>query len=185
MGTASNDGRTVWIERISGQLGTWVNQVEIAIKNNLPNINVTSETIVAGLLNRMYDWKLVNANSRAQNFPGVDLVDEDECIAVQVTSTNSVEKVDNTLEKFFAHKLDDLFDKVLIVVITNQNPTNGMKKRKREPWFDGAHDVWNIPGLLRKMNDLEVQRLEEISIAVEALQLWMQQAEAEGKIEQA
>lgn len=29
------------------------------------------------------------------------------------------------------------------------------------------------------------QRLEEISIAVEALQLWMQQAEAEGKIEQA
>ena len=44
MATQAHDGRAVLTEKINGQLGSFVNSTEIAIRNNLPNRNVLAET---------------------------------------------------------------------------------------------------------------------------------------------
>ena len=69
------DGRLVLTDRLQSQLGTLVSAVEIAGQNNLSSSHVVAETTLAGLLNRVYGWELVNANAIRQNCPGIDLID--------------------------------------------------------------------------------------------------------------
>ena len=118
-------GRGGLTELLKLQLGTLVSSVEIAIRNNLSSSNVVAETTLAGLLNLVYGWDLVNANAISQNFPGVDLIDKGRNIAVQVTSTRSVDKVRHTLTE--VAKLGVGFDRLIILIITNQSPTRDMK----------------------------------------------------------
>ena len=83
------DSRIALIDQLSDQLALLVVKTKNDIRSNLGSTNVVAETILCGLLNRMYDWNLVNANSISQNYPGVDLIDERNNIAVQVTSPSS------------------------------------------------------------------------------------------------
>lgn len=158
------DGRLQAINRITDQLARLVSNVEIAVKSNRSDINIIAEDIVCGLLNLIYGWQLKNANAVKQNCPGVDLVDGDNCIAVQVTSTNSKEKVDHTWEEFDNDEMRKAYDDLIIVVITDDNPTKGMKKVQHLPWFSGEKDIWNIPYLMRRIENIQdVAKLQQIA----------------------
>ena len=145
-------------------LATWAANVQINSKCNRNDLAVISEHTICGLLNRMYGWNLRNANTpKYPNFPSVDLVDEIAGIAVQVTVDNSVKKVDHTLEKFREHKLNRTFSRLILMVITIDNPTETMKKRE-EGCFYGKRDIWNITYLIREIdNEKSVEKLREIA----------------------
>lgn len=96
----NHEGRTVLVTKISQQLAQLTASVTIDVKNNLSTRNVLAENILAGLLNRMQGWQLINANRIRSNYPAVDLVDTENRIAIQVTSTNGAEKINHTLEEF-------------------------------------------------------------------------------------
>ena len=153
-------GRGGLTELLKLQLGTLVSSVEIAIRNNLSSSNVVAETTLAGLLNLVYGWDLVNANAISQNYPGVDLIDKDRNIAVQVTSTRSVEKVRHTLTE--VAKLGVTFDHLIILIITNQSPTREMKACAVDG-YSGSMEIWNIPEVFRVAKELGAGKLEKIT----------------------
>ena len=153
-------GRPGLTSLLEHQLGTLVSSVEIAIRNNLSSSNVVAETTLAGLLNLVYGWDLVNANAISQNYPGVDLIDKDRNIAVQVTSTRSVEKVRHTLTE--VAKLGVTFDRLIILVITNQAPTKDMKSCT-VTGYSGGMEIWNIPEVFREAKELDADKLEKIT----------------------
>ena len=153
-------GRPGLTSLLEHQLGTLVSSVEIAIRNNLSSSNVVAETTLAGLLNLVYGWNLVNANAISQNYPGVDLIDKDRNIAVQVTSTRSVEKVRHTLTE--VAKLGVTFDRLIILVITNQAPTKDMKSCT-VTGYSGGMEIWNIPEVFRVAKELDADKLEKIT----------------------
>lgn len=163
-----NPGRLAYINEITDQLtrlGMWV---ESANKSKRTDLAIISEDIVGGLLNRMFredGWNLVPSNTpKCPNFPGIDLADEELCIGVQVTSQNTLDKVKDMLEKFSSHQLDQWFDRLILVILTSQDPKDGMKKRCTDQ-FDGKKDIWNIPYLLRIIQSIpDVDRLEEITV---------------------
>lgn len=159
MAVTGYEGRNVLIANIDQQLGAFVSSAAIAIKKNLPSYNVVAETTLAGLLNLIHGWNLVNANSKKQNFPGVDLIDTDARVAVQVTSTNKPDKVDHTLEQFADKNYGTLFDKLIILVITDDNPTPAMRSRTLSPWFSGETDIWNMT----KVSE-QIQNLQDIAL---------------------
>lgn len=158
----NHQGRTVLVEKINAQLSAFTAAVTSGVKNNLSTRNVLAETTVAGLLNRIFSWKLVNANGIRSNFPAVDLVDMEAKVAVQVTSTNTVRKIDLTLEKFTEHNLSADFDRLYVVIITADSATDSMHDRKLHGIFCGKDDIWNIPALLGKIKELETPVLEDI-----------------------
>lgn len=155
MPTTAHLGRNARIANIDQQLGAFVSAARIAIKKNLPSYNVISETTLAGLLNLIHGWNLVNANSKKQNFPGVDLIDPNARVAVQVTSTNKPDKVDHTLDQFAGNHYGTQFDRLIILVITDDNPTPAMKGRALSPWFSGETDIWNIPKVSDQIQNLQ------------------------------
>ena len=137
------------------QLVTLTNSVTVAVRNNLTTSAVVAETTLAGLLNLIFGWELVNANAISQNFPGVDLIDRDRRIGVQVTATCTPEKVRNTIQK--VEKLDIQFDRLIMLIISNDSPTKKMKEEA------GSMELWNSEALFRQAAELPMERLMELT----------------------
>ena len=159
------DGRDVLVNRLQKLLGTLVHSVEIASQNNLSSSHVVAEATTAGLLNRIYGWELVNANAIRQNFPGVDLIDKDRNIAVQVTATRTVEKVRHTLLE--VGKSGVRYDELIVLILTNIKPTDNMCTCT-VPSYTGPVKVRHIPDIFRDAMELDPIRLDDLVKFLEA-----------------
>ncbi len=51
------------------------------------------------MLNKVLNLKLKNMNAIKQNVEGIDLIDEENKVIVQVSSTNTKTKIENSLKK--------------------------------------------------------------------------------------
>ena len=80
-------------------------EVEIDNDQGHFDINKIVEDVYMHILNDVYGWDLKNANLLKENFPAIDLIDEENMIVIQVTSTTDSTKLRNTVEKF--ENLDD------------------------------------------------------------------------------
>ena len=79
--------------------------------------HIMMEDVVCRLLNMVYGWELVNLNFQKKNYPGIDLGDEKNRIAVQVTSDKSRSKVTDTLRKFEEYRCFEKYDRMIIFVV--------------------------------------------------------------------
>ena len=68
-------------------------------KLNLLDLNIYSETFFAEMMNMLLDLNLKNMNAIWQNVEGIDLIDIDNKVVAQVSSTNSRQKIENFLNK--------------------------------------------------------------------------------------
>ena len=68
-------------------------------KINLLDLNIYSETFFAEMLNILLKLKLKNMNAIKQNVEGIDLIDHDNKVVAQVSSTNTKQKIENSLKK--------------------------------------------------------------------------------------
>jgi len=82
-------------------------EVEIDNDKGHFDINKIVEDVYMHILNDVYGWKLKNANLIQENFPAIDLVDDDKMVVIQVTSTTTATKLKNTIKKF--KKLDEKY----------------------------------------------------------------------------
>ena len=74
----------------------------------------TSENIFCNLLNLIYGYNLKNLNSKEFNYPAIDLGDEGNKIGIQVTITDTNEKVTSTIKKFQAHALHKTYSRIIV-----------------------------------------------------------------------
>ncbi|PKP14990.1 MAG: hypothetical protein CVU07_12065, partial [Bacteroidetes bacterium HGW-Bacteroidetes-23] len=86
-------------DKLSTNLGLLKNKIEIENAANNQSLNTLLETTFLQILNIIYNYNSINANSLKSNFPGIDGIDEDNKVMVQVTSTFSFEKIENTIKK--------------------------------------------------------------------------------------
>lgn len=75
-------------------------KVDLDTKNGLFDINKYGEDIFMHLLNSAYGFKISNANEVFHdNFPAIDLIDEENEFFIQVTSTLTTDKIYSTIKK--------------------------------------------------------------------------------------
>ena len=99
------------MERITDALSIVVTNVKLHNSRGRTDINKEAEDFYCGLLNIVLGKNLENLNLLKMDFPAIDLADKEGRLCVQVTSTEERNKVDRTLEKFFAKELDKQFDR--------------------------------------------------------------------------
>lgn len=68
-------------------------------KLNMYDIDIQAETFMCDLLNVLYDMELKNANAQNRNNAVYDLISVSKKVIIQVTCSNTPEKVKSTLEK--------------------------------------------------------------------------------------
>lgn len=143
---------------------TWLSaKVSVNNKLNLTDVNVHSENFYRDLLNLSFGYNLVNINIIDPNAAAIDLGDEGNKFAIQVTSTSSLAKTRHTVTKFIKKGLDKKYDRLVILnitaKITHTAPTVGDDTYS----LNTKDDIWDIGDLAVMINDLELPKIQEIS----------------------
>ena len=130
---------------------------------NMHDINIHCEDFYMRLLNLLYGWNLVNANTIQRNSPAVDLIYTAKNIIVQVSSTNTTTKIQSSLDK-----LDIKYAGYNYKFVSIAKPTDKLKEHKfKTPsnlniQFDAPNDIYDIDTLLRKINSMSAAEMKEV-----------------------
>ena len=93
-------------------------QVELATAQGRTDINLALEDAFIPILKSVFNLPhLVNLNRKQKNFPGIDLGDDHDRVAFQVTSTTSLEKVKFTIGQFMDRAYYNSFDELYILML--------------------------------------------------------------------
>ena len=92
--------KEIYLKEVAGSLALLSKEVTILNAVNLYDINIASEDFFPGLLNLIYGYRLKNVNFLEKNAPAIDLFDQTNKIAVQVTSDNSSKKINHSIDEF-------------------------------------------------------------------------------------
>ncbi|RLP80236.1 hypothetical protein D9V34_14320 [Mycetocola lacteus] len=121
-------------------------------KHGLNDASTAIETLYREVLNMTRGWNLTSANFGQHDFPAVDLHDEGQRIAVQVTATCDTTKIVKTQKAFQDHKLDQAYDKLIFIGIESLKTSS-----KLELWAE----IWSQSKLLN-LENLDLQQLEHL-----------------------
>lgn len=143
---------------------TWLStQVTVNNKLNFTDINVHSENFYRDLLNLAFDYNLVNINITDPNTAAIDLGDEANKFAIQVTSTSALAKTRHTVNKFIEKGLYKKYERLVILNITEKTthsmPTVGDERYS----LNIKDDIWDIGDLSKRINNLDLTKIQQIS----------------------
>ncbi|MFK5981398.1 MAG: SMEK domain-containing protein [Flavobacteriaceae bacterium] len=140
------------------------NKIKLYSHLNLQDINIHLENILRDILNVIYSNRIFkNLNTEKGNFTSIDLGDNLNDIAFQVTSSTSAKKVTETISKY---KDEYNYNKVFMLY-------GVIKKPKRKKTFDKEIDgrfefeEWDFSALVEKINDCnshEINQIQQILI---------------------
>ena len=137
-------------------LGQFAYQVEAGSAMQLYDVNKIAEDLILGLMKQLCDFSnLRNLNvEEKKNFPGIDLADDQARVAVQVTSTASLEKIKDTIKTFHSHGLNQKYDRLIIYILTRKQSSYSQaavdKIYNGELSFSVATDVMDFRDLAGK-----------------------------------
>ncbi|MEO7705392.1 MAG: SMEK domain-containing protein [Thermoflexales bacterium] len=162
----------VILNRIVELLALFSEQVRLSNAAGFFDINRISESALIPVFRIVYGLEdLKNLNILKMNFPAVDLGDDVKKVSIQVTSTGDAEKVKETLTKFVAHGLESRFNKVLVFILTQKNPsysklpiqaaTGGKIK------FDPESDIHDFGDIAKYLQQLSLDDCEAVKQLLE------------------
>lgn len=127
---------------------------------NMYDINIHCENFYMHLLNLLFDWNLVNANTIQHNTPAIDLMYKEGNIIVQVSSTNTVAKIQNSLDK-----LGTEYNGYNFKFVSIAKPAEKLREHKYNlPTglnivFNPTSDIFDIEIFLNRINSLSIEKM--------------------------
>jgi hypothetical protein len=153
--------RHLYIEKITTKLAVLAHEVELKTSLNLTDININAEFFFCTLLNLIYNYSLVNANTITANAKAIDLIDLNNRIAIQVTSTSDFKKIKHTIDGFATTGNISNIDRLVVLILT--------KKKKYQAKTYGTSftitikdDIWDYTDLIKAIGALEIDKIKSI-----------------------
>lgn len=104
--------------------------VQIENANGEYGINKLSENLLIGFFNILFDADFENANySLAENYPGIDIVDFNKKVAMQITSENNSEKILDTVRMIKEHEIYKEFHTFYIYMLSKKKAYRNLQER--------------------------------------------------------
>ena len=104
--------------------------VHIENANGEYSVNKLSENLLIGFFDILFDADFVNANyTLAANYPGIDLVDYNKKIALQVTSETGSGKILETVQKIHDYEIYKKIDTFYIYMIDRKKVYRQLQKK--------------------------------------------------------
>lgn len=154
------------IDKIAELFARFRAEVQNLNSLNLYDINIHAENVIIPILNLVYGVNLININNKEKNSSAIDLIDIENRIAVQVTSTATGEKVKHTIDEFIKGKRAEDFDTLLIYIITEK------QKKYSDNIFVLAHDneldfsekqILDYSDILKELNSwINISKIDQL-----------------------
>lgn len=148
---------------IEARLSWLVSRIEVRGSLNILNLNLHSEDFYLHLLNLIFGWKLINLNIVTSNAAGLDLIDNQNRIVLQVSSTATRQKVQSALMKNLADFEGWQFK--FISICKDASKLRDSTKPYVNPHrliFKPVEDVFDIPKLLKIINSKEIEEIKKV-----------------------
>jgi hypothetical protein len=127
------DNRIAYFDSISNKLGLLAYRIELNGGLNLLNEHVHAEDFYLHLVNGIFGWKLRNLNIDSANAAGIDLIDVDNRIAIQVSSIATRQKIESALAKQHSCYDKGRFSFKFISISKSASHLQKAKKRYKNP----------------------------------------------------
>ncbi|MFL6310794.1 MAG: SMEK domain-containing protein [Terriglobales bacterium] len=121
---------------------------------NLTDTNVHAETFTAGLLNTLFGWGLVNVNRDTANSPCIDLIDNAQGLAIQVTSEKGSVKLKKTIECLKRHKRGSHIRSLKVFSLTPRQKRYTVNTKCPGIKFDWRNDVLDFNDVAKAVNQI-------------------------------
>ena len=155
--------KEVYLKNIAENLALLSREVSILNAVNLYDINIIAEDFFPGLLNLIYGYELKNANHLEKNAPAIDLIDQKNRIAVQVTSDNSSTKIKHTIEEFNKSQAYHLYDRLVVLILTQKKKYSSNFDTQGLFSFEKARDIWDVEKLIKDIREVETAQIKNVS----------------------
>lgn len=155
--------KEIYLKEVAKCLALLSNEVSILNAVNLYDINIVAEDFFSSLLNLIYGYQLKNANYLEKNAAAIDLYDEVNRIAVQVTSDSSSKKIHHTIKEFNKNRSYINYDRLVFLILTQKKRYTTVFDTDGNFVFDKAKDIWDIEDLMKDITELDTEQIKQIS----------------------
>lgn len=142
-------------------------QVELATAQGRTDINLALEDAFIPILKATYNLpNLINLNRKRKNYPGIDLGDDHDRVAFQITSTTTLDKVKSTVQQFMDRSYYNSFDELYVLMLTpkqssySQAAIDGLLTDQLS--FNCKKHIIDLGDLLREVSALRITAQERI-----------------------
>ena len=142
-------------------------QVELATAQGRTDINLALEDAFIPILKSVFNLPhLINLNRKQKNYPGIDLGDDHDRVAFQVTSTTGLEKVKFTVGQFMSRSYYSTFDELYVLMLGkkqssySQNAVNALLTQEFS--FNCAKHIIDLGDILRMVTELRLAAQERV-----------------------
>lgn len=151
-----------YFDYIEEKLNLLAQRINTRGKLNILNLHVHSENFYLHFLNKLYGWNLDNLNNKLQNVEAIDLVDHSNKYIVQVSATNTKEKIESALKKEIIKRHSDYTFKFISI---SKDADDLRTKKFSNPHgvaFEPANDIFDVRSILKKILSLNPDMQGEI-----------------------
>lgn len=156
--------RKTLVESIIDMLGLLKHRISTYNQAGLFDIDSLSEDFFQKLLNLVFGYNLININIvEKKNFPAIDLGDDGQKVAFQITAVSSKTKVKETIKLFLEKNLYEKYTRLQILVLKSKtNFKEGNFNTDSKFNFDHLKDIFDIDDLVALIRQKSVPELEAI-----------------------
>lgn len=147
---------------IEEKLSILATRVELRGKLNILNFHIHSENFYLHLLNLLFDWKLENENVKLQNIPSIDLIDKTNKIFIQVSATNTKQKIENTLKGKILNNYQNYNFKFISI---SKDANELRNKTYANPFsinFNPQTDIFDVKSILNTILSSDIDKLRKL-----------------------
>lgn len=148
---------------IEEKLSVLAFRVERRGKLNILDLHLHSENFYRDFFNLLFEWNLVNLNEVNQNIEAIDLIDREKKIVIQVSATNTKQKIDNAITKPSMAEYVGWSFKFISIARSAGNLKSLSFNNKHGLHFNPAEDIYDIDTILRKVLGLTTEKLQSIA----------------------
>ncbi|MBR3932441.1 MAG: SMEK domain-containing protein [Clostridia bacterium] len=151
--------RGLYFNYIERQLSLLAFRIMSRGKINILDLNIYSETFFADMMNIIFSYNLRNLNTQIQNVDGIDLVDDINKIIMQVSSTVTKQKIENSLNKKKMNEYKDYHFRFVAITDDASKLRNITYKNPYNVEFNPKSDIIDNYFILKTINNMPIDRL--------------------------
>jgi hypothetical protein len=136
-------------------------QVSTRGRLGLTDLNKHAEDFFKTVLNHLLSLSLTNLNDERSNAPGLDLGDEGNEIAFQVTAERTSTKVNETLAKL-SHEQIAAYPRIRVLIIGSRQSSYTLNDADCARVGFTKDDIWDIDVLCKHCMDLPIDTLQAL-----------------------
>lgn len=130
-------------------------------KLNILDLNIHAEPFYTQLMNILLDYSLININTVKQNAEAIDLVDEQNKIIIQVSSTCTKQKIDDSLLKINT----EIYDKFTFMFIALSGDASSLRSKtyvSNAVTFNPANHIFDIKSILQIVLNFSISKQKKL-----------------------